>query len=203
MTLLSIIAVLYIIMSPIANISSFLNIMRRTDPKRQQWILFREMLIALGTTLLFYFLGIYVLKLLNVSELTVRLASGIILFLVALKILFPGNSTQPRHPLPVEDEPFIVPIAVPMVAGPALIATVMLYAGIPYLLLTMLPAIFIAWLLAYATFYFSSKIQFVLKDSGLLACERLSGMILVLLSVQRFMEGVHLLVIKCMETVPI
>lgn len=188
MTLLNISLILFLIMDPVGNISSYLFMTKDLDPKRHHLIIFREMLIALAVMIGFHFLGDYLFKFLNLSEVTVRLSSGLILFLIAIKILFPAP-TSLRANLP-KGEPFIFPLAIPLIAGPGLMATIMLFSNLETHEPMMLAAIFIAWLASAVILYFSSPIYRLLGHNGLMACERLIGMVLVLISVQRFLEGI-------------
>jgi multiple antibiotic resistance protein len=110
--------------------------------------------------------------------------------LIAIKILFTA-ADSPRANLP-KGEPFIFPLAIPLIAGPALMATIMLYAHLEQLQSVMLAAIFIAWLLSFLIFLSAGPIKRILGNNGLMACERLIGMVLVLVGVQRFMEGLLL-----------
>lgn len=190
MSLFSITLVLFLIMDPIGNLSSYLSLVKELDPKRQNWIVFREMLIALCIMIGFNYLGEYIFNILSLSETTVRLSSGIILFLIAIKILFTSNDS-PRANLP-KGEPFIFPFAVPLIAGPALMATIMLYAHLEPSYSVMLIAILIAWLLSMTILLFANPIKRILGINGLMASERLIGMVLVLVAVQRFLEGILL-----------
>lgn len=193
MTLLSATLILFLIMDPIGNITSFRNLLKEIAPEKQRWIIFREMMLALGVMILFYYIGDALLDLLQVSETTVRIASGVILFLVALKILFTSKTSLRANLLP-EGEPFLVPLAIPLIAGPGLLATIMLYAHLDALQSTMLIAILLAWLGASLVLLLSSPLQRFLGNNGLMACERLMAMILVLLGIQRFLEGIRLFV---------
>ena len=190
MTLFSLTLVLFLIMDPLGNMHFFLEYLEGLHPKVQKKVIIREMLIALITILAFNFLGEYLFKLLEISDTTVYLASGVILFLVAIKILFPKPEMHEiKKPL---EEPFLVPLAIPTIAGPALLATVMLYADTEASGLTMLWAILIAWTLSCLLLLASRKIVRLIGASGLTACEKLMGMILILLSVQRMLQGVLL-----------
>jgi multiple antibiotic resistance protein len=170
MSLFSVTLVLFLIMDPIGNLSAFHSMVKELDPRRQYWIIFREMLIALAAMLFFNYLGEFIFDFLGLSETTVRLSSGIILFLIAIKILFTA-ADSPRANLP-KGEPFIFPLAIPLIAGPALMATIMLYAHLEQLQSVMLAAIFIAWLLSFLIFLSAGPIKLV--------------------GVQRFMEGLLL-----------
>lgn len=195
MTLLSVTLILFLIMDPFGNISTFRNLLNGYDKSKQYWITFREMGIALAAMIFFYFIGDYVLDILQVTEDTVRLASGVIIFLVAIKILFP-SSTSPRANLKADEEPFIVPLAIPLVAGPGLLATIMLYSHLDSLDGILLLAILIAWLGASIVLVFSPILQRTLSNNGLMAIERLMAMVLVLLGIQRFLEGLQLFLAK-------
>lgn len=195
MTLFTLSIILFLIMDPLGNISSFLTLLKDLPKQKRRKIIIREMLIALAAMLLFNFLGEYIFYVLDISETTVKLASGAILFLVAIKILFPSIDSL-RANLP-EGEPFITPLAIPLIAGPSLLATIMLFAHLEPSQPTMLAAIFIAWLAAVIVLLLGSRLQRILGENGLMACERLMGMVLVMLAIQRFAEGIQQFVRAC------
>lgn len=190
MSLFSVTLALFLIMDPMGNLSAFHSMVKELNPKRQYWIICREMLVALIVMLFFNYLGEYIFDFLSLSETTVRLSSGMILFLISIKILF-TSADSPRANLP-KGEPFIFPLAIPLIAGPALMATIMLYAHLEQVQSIQLTAIFIAWFLSILIFLFAGPIKRILGNNGLMACERLIGMILVLIAVQRLMEGLLL-----------
>lgn len=190
MEFITIIITLLLIMDPIGNVNSFLKMIDGMPRRRQYWVIFREMLIALGLMLLFNFIGEWICYVLCLSETAITLSAGMILFLTALKIIYPSE-TSPRAKLP-SGEPFIVPLAVPLIAGPSLLATIMLFAQLEQSQAVMLGAIFIAWAIACTLLIFSHGIKQGLKSNGLLACEKLMAMILIILAIQRFMDGVTL-----------
>lgn len=189
MTLFSIALVLFLIMDPIGNVSSYLKLVENHTIRRQRRILIREMFIALFAMIVFNYLGEVIFGLLQISEPTVRLASGLILFLIALQILFPTLNSI-RNNLPKE-EPFIIPLAIPLIAGPSVLATIMLFAHMEASQSVMLIAILLAWSLSFIILYFARFLSKVLGVNGLMACERLMGMVLVLLAIQRFLDGVE------------
>ncbi len=180
--------ILFFIMDPFGNISSYMNMVRKLDPKRQRYIVMREMLLALLVMLLFNFIGEYILYGLGLSLVTVKISSGVILFLVAVKILFSSQSSL-RANLP-QEEPFLIPLAIPLIAGPALLATIMLYSLTEPSQFTMLSSIVISWALSAGVLLAAPTLERILGVNGLTACERLMGMVLVLLSLQRILEGV-------------
>lgn len=185
--LFTVIVILFLIMDPIGNISSFLHMVQELPPRRVRWVVFREMLIALIFMLVFNFLGEYIFVVLQLDKPTVEVASAIVLFLTAIKILFPASNSL-RANLPV-GEPFIIPLAVPLIAGPSLLATIMLLAHLETSQSGMLLAIIIAWVLAMLVLLSARQLQRYLGSNGLMAGERLTGMLLVMLAIQRGMEG--------------
>lgn len=189
MPLFTIVITLFLIMDPIGNIPSFLHMTQGIHHKRLKFIVLREMLIALAAMFFFNYLGEFIFKFLDLSENSVRIASGIILFLIAIKILFPSSDSL-RSNLPVE-EPFIIPLAIPLIAGPSLLATIMLFARLESCQSQMLTAILLAWMAAATVLTLAPRIQRLLGNNGLMACERLMGMILVMIAIQRFMEGIQ------------
>lgn len=188
MPLLTLTLVLFLIMDPLGNIKSFIKFLEGLKPKRQKQIIIREMLIALGLILLFNFIGEYIFNSLKLAEPVVYLSSGVILFLTALQILFPKE--EPSDSSSPKTEPFLVPLAIPMIAGPSLLATVMLYAHTETSQVVMLSAIFISWIASITILLFSKSIFRLIGANGLTACEKLMGMVLILISVERFMEGI-------------
>ena len=191
MSLLTLTLILFLIMDPLGRIKGFINCVKHIEPKAQKRVIRREMLIALAFMLAFNFLGEYIFDVLQISETTLYLTSGLILFLAAVNIIFPSRIKEELK-IPKE-EPFIVPMAIPMIASPALLATIMLYAKTEPTLMPMVLAVIIAWFISSLILINSQKLLNVIGTSGITACERLMGLILVLLSVQRFAEGVILL----------
>jgi multiple antibiotic resistance protein len=175
-------------MDPIGNLSSYLSLTRDLDSKNQYRIIVRELLIALALMILFNYIGEFLFHFLELSEAAVHLSAGVILFLIAIKILFTAPDSI-RANLP-KGEPFIFPFAVPLIAGPALLATIMLFAHLETSQLKMVGAILVAWAVSILIFIFAHPIKRRLGQNGLMALERLIGMILVLMAVQRILEGV-------------
>lgn len=188
MSFFSLTLILLLIMDPLGNVASYHYMVEHIPPKRQRWVAFREMLIALIAMLFFFFLGETIFQQLHLSNASLNLSAGIILFLVAIKILF-LSPTSLRANLQKE-EPFIIPLAIPLIAGPALLATIMLLSREDNEVLLL--AIFLAWAIASLILSFAGKIKKILGNNGLLACERLIGMVLIILAVQRFLTGIQL-----------
>jgi multiple antibiotic resistance protein len=187
--MLSMAFALFLLMDPIGNVPIFISVLKDIDPARQRRIIMRELIIALVIIILFNFIGDALLGFLNVTMPTIQISGGIILFLIALKMIFPGRR-DPDVEIPQDKEPFIVPLATPLVAGPAVLAAVMLYSG-QHQKATMMTvgAIIIAWAVSTLILISSSLWKRLLGWRGLVACERLMGLILTLIAVQMFLEG--------------
>ena len=179
---------LFLIMDPLGNIPLFLSLLRNVRKERRRLVLVRELLIALVVLFAFLFCGQYLLHLLQLKQESVSIAGGIVLFLIGIRMIFP-----PQEGIfgDAEGEPFIVPMAIPAVAGPSTMAAVMLLANSnPGRTADWSMALFLAWL-ATAFILLSSTYLFRwLGTSVLTALERLMGMLLVALSVQMFLDGV-------------
>ncbi len=186
--LTSIVVTLFLIMDPLGNVPVFLSILKDVSPARRRVILLREVLIAYVAMLAFLFLGQYILTILNLNQETISVAGGIVLFLIALRMVFPvAGGFYSDAP---EGEPFIVPLAIPLIAGPSTLAALMLLRrneeGAPWELLL---AMTIAWVLTAAIILAAPFFYKVLHQRGLIAMERLMGMLLVMISVQMLMNG--------------
>jgi multiple antibiotic resistance protein len=128
---------------------------------------------------------------------TTLIAGGIILFLIALKMVFHGPPEAKSAHAP-HKEPFIVPLAIPLVAGPAVLAAVMLYADRQEISLQVLTgAVLLAWIASAAVLLSASLWSRLLGPRGLIACERLMGLILTLISIQMLLDGIKLFLIPC------
>lgn len=190
MTLLAIAFSLFLLMDPIGNIPLYISFLKEIDEKRQRWIIFRELIIALFIIILFNFLGAALMEFLNVTEDTIQIAGGIILFLICLKMIFPPPH-DPTEELPHEGEPLIVPLAVPLIAGPSVLAAVMIYSRQEHDTWIMIGAILLAWAASLLILLASSALKKFLGWRGIIAIERLMGLILILISVQMFLTGLN------------
>ncbi len=180
---------LFLIMDPLGNLPIFMSVLKSIEPKRRRIVLARELLFSLAIMLIFLFSGQGVLNFLNVKQQTVSIAGGIILFLIAIRMIFPqkGKHEDDIH----EQEPFIVPLAIPMVAGPSILAALILLANQdPMRMTDWTIALVSAWAVSAAILMFSSSLHKLLGERGLIAVERLMGMILVMISIQMFLDGV-------------
>jgi multiple antibiotic resistance protein len=190
MDLFSAALLLFLVIDPIGNIPAFLFILHNVPPRRHRPILLRELCVALIALVVFLFLGQYVLGALQISQGSLGAAGGIILFLIALRMIFP----VPKGIFGEEaegGEPFIVPLAIPLTAGPAAMATLMLLmAREPDRWLVWLGALLVAWSVSGVILLLASRLARLLGRHTLTAIERLMGLILTAVAVQMFIDGV-------------
>ena len=178
----------FLLMDSIGNLPIFIALLKEIEPKRQKVIILRELVIALAIIIFFYFLGSIFLDLLGIEQASVHIAGGIILFMIAIRMVFPQMKEQIHEKQ--KEEPFIVPMAIPLVAGPAILAAVMLYSHEDKDRWIVLGAIFLSWAISTLILYGAGKITKLLGWRGITACERLMGLILTLMAVQMFLQGI-------------
>jgi len=179
---------LFLLMDSIGNIPLYISFLKNVPAKRQRIVILREMTIALAIIVLFNFLGEGLMKFLHIQNDTVQIAGGIILFILCLKMIFPPPHDS-NESLPHDMEPFIVPLAVPLVAGPAVLAAVMIYSKQENSSFVMLSAIILAWAASLIILLGASFLKKILGWRGIVAMERLMGLILILIAVQMFLSG--------------
>ena len=178
---------LLLITDPFGNIPIFANALRNVPLQRRPKVILREVLIAFALLLAFMFMGDGFLRVMNLSQLALQLAGGVILFLIALRMIFPPPSTD----APAEmGEPLIVPLAVPALAGPSALATVLLLVSqAPERRLEWVGALCVTMLVCAVVLVLAERIQRVLGDRFVVAVERLMGLILVAVSVEMLLRG--------------
>ena len=181
---------LFLIMDPLGNIPLFLAALKSVRPDRRRRVLLREILFGYLVLLACLFFGSFVLQFLRLEEDTISIAGGIVLFLIAVRMIFPSERFGEADEL--EGEPFLVPLAVPLVAGPSTLAVLLLLQrSAPGEMEGLLLALTIAWALCALILLSSTILYRVLRERGLIAIERLMGMILVMMAVQMFMNGLE------------
>ncbi|MEM8727567.1 MAG: MarC family protein [Chlamydiota bacterium] len=185
---------LFLLMDPIGNIPIYLAVLKDIKAKRQQKVIVRELLIALIVILLFAVVGEYLLDILNVEQEAVLISGGIILFVIALKMIFPSEK-KGAFANPGSGEPFIVPLAIPLIAGPSVLAAVMIYSH-QQPLDVLLGAVCTAWMATTIILLSAPFLKKSLGIRGIVACERLMGLLLTLIAVQMFLKGLALFLRK-------
>lgn len=188
MDTLSATLLLLTIMDPLGNVATFVSALRPVPQEKRIRVIARELVIALVILVVFLFLGKSLLGLLHLKQEALFISGGIVLFLIALKMIFPPSHREEVQLM----EPFIVPLATPMVAGPSVLATLLVLVSTqPEHLWRWFAALMIAWTITSAVLLCAPAIARVLKEKGSLAVERLMGMLLVMVAVQMFLNGIE------------
>lgn len=189
MSIASAAILLFLILDPLGNVPVFLGLLKPLPPARRRRVLVRELLIALTVLMVFLWAGQWVLQAMHLRQESVSIAGGIVLFLIGIRMIFPtGEGLFGDTP---EGEPFIVPMAIPLVAGPSGMAAVMLLGSqAPDRMGAWTLALLIAWLGTAVILYSATYLYRLLGRGVLIAVERLMGMLLVALSVQMLLDGV-------------
>ncbi|SJL85092.1 YhgN family NAAT transporter [Vibrio palustris] len=179
---------LFLIMDPLGNLPVVLSILKHFDKRRRRIILIRELIASLVILMLFLYAGKSILGFLHVQPETLSISGGVILFIIAIKMIFPSAGSITG--LAVGEEPFIVPIAIPMIAGPSVIAALLLLSTqYPHQMMELSASVFLAWLGTAGILMFYGFFHKLLGERGLKAVERLMGLLLVMVSTQMLLDG--------------
>lgn len=189
MDILSAALLLFLIMDPLGNIPVFLGLLRPLPPRRRMLVLARELVIALAILFAVLLAGQWVLAALHLRQESISIGGGIVLFLIGLKMIFPpANGLFGEIP---EGEPLVVPMAVPLIAGPSTMAALLLLANQdPARTADWSLALLLAWIASAVILFSATSLYRWLGPRALGALERLMGMLLVALSVQMVLDGV-------------
>lgn len=192
MTIFSAALLLFLVMDPFGNVPVFLSVLRPVKQERRRWVIARELLIALGFLVVFLFGGQYLLAAIGISESSVTVAGGIILFLIALRMVFPSpGGVFAEDAEQASDAPILVPLAVPLVAGPSALASVLfIMSKDPTRWLEWLAALVGAWAATGAVLLLAPNLSRLLGTRGLVATERLMGMVLTAIASKMVLGGV-------------
>jgi multiple antibiotic resistance protein len=186
--LLALAVTLFLVLDPFGNAAIFHAVLSKIPEDRRRKVLLRELLFALCILLGFLFLGKHLLGFLGVRPATLSISGGILLFLIALGMVFPTRSVLGET---ADEEPFIVPLAVPLMAGPSSIAIILLTASkYPAEIGPIALAVGGAWLVSAVILLLSPTVLKLLGTKGTRALERLMGLLLILVAVQMFLDGV-------------
>jgi multiple antibiotic resistance protein len=183
---ISIALLLFIVLDPFGNLVTLNTLLRKSDPVRRRRIIAREATIALGILLLFVFAGGQILRALGLQAYTLGISGGIVLFMIALGMVFPARRVITDEGM---EDPLVVPIAMPLIAGPGAISTVILMAQTNPVR-DVAVAVALAWLATAVILMISTMVFRLLGSRGALALERLMGILLGMLSVQMVLDGV-------------
>lgn len=181
---------LFFIMDPLGNVPVFNAVLSRFDSTRRTVVVARELCIALVILFAFLFAGNSILSFLGLSQSSLNIAGGILLFIISLRMIFPRPVVTEE--IEGADDPFLVPLAVPMIAGPSTIAILLLLSSSqPERLAEWSIALLLAWLGTTVLLVASPFLLRVLGTRGSRAMERLMGMILVILATQMLLNGIR------------
>jgi len=181
-------ALLLFVMDPFGNVPLLLSLLKDVPEERRRRVVVRELLIALGVLLFFLFFGQRILDFLGLEEESVAIAGGIVLGVIGLRMVFPRAEGVMGHQ--VGGEPFIVPLAVPLIAGPSAMTFVILLShNQPGGLGRGVLALLLAWLGTAVVLLAAPLLLRLLEERGLQAVERLMGMLLIMLAVQMALDG--------------
>lgn len=198
MTILSAALLLFLVMDPLGNIPLFMTTLKKVEESRKRKVVLRELMFALIILVAFLFLGQYLLQALHLTQTALTTAGGIILLIIAIKMIFPTRNSSLQED--VEGEPFIVPLAIPYVAGPSAMATsLLMMSSDPSRWFDWLIAVLLAWFVSALIIYFASYFAKFLGEKGLIAIERLMGMLLITVAVQMLLTGIAEFVGKSIE----
>ncbi len=191
MSILSAAITLFLMMDPIGNVPLFSALLKDVEPRRRRRVILRENLIALAMLLVFLLFGPTIMGLMHVQREALSIAGGIVLLIVSLEMIFPGRRSGYHDPT-VSGEPFIVPMAIPLIAGPSTMAVLMLMAtNEPLRRQEWTVALLAAWTVGLVILLLSTQLRLMLGQRGVVAIERLMGMVLLVLSVQMTMTGLQ------------
>ena len=191
MEILSATAILLLVMDPIGNLPMFMTQLENVPKARHRRVIVRELLAALGILILFLISGRWILELLSISESALGISGGVVLFMISIRMLFPGGRDLIEER---DEEPFIVPLAVPLIAGPSTMSTLILMNGHSEgFSFGSLASLLLAWGVAAVVLLQAAPIRRRVGDRALRAMERLMGMLLVAVSVQMLIDGIQAL----------
>jgi MarC family membrane protein len=191
----SAVVVLLLVIDPIGNIPLFVSSLRGVAPPRRVPVIAREWAIGLGALLVFLFAGEGLLRLFGLSDASLRIAGGVILFLIALRMIFQSGAGMFGAPAP--GEPLIFPLAIPAIAGPGAMATVIILAShAPQRMLEWVAALAVAMLLTLVVLLFAERIARRLGERALSAMERLLGLVLTAFAIEMLLRGIETFVVQ-------
>jgi len=196
-TFLSATILLLLITDPVGNIPVFANALKHVPPERRPKVILREILIAFGLLLTFMFVGEGFLRVMNLSELSLQIGGGVILFLIALRMVFPSRGVEIDD---VVTEPLIVPLAIPAIAGPSALATVLLLVSQqPDKRMEWIGALCVTMIISAVVLVSAERILRVIGNRLVVAVERLMGLVLVSVAIEMMLRGAKTFALQLMH----
>ncbi|MGN0873198.1 MAG: MarC family protein [Victivallales bacterium] len=184
----------FLVMNPLGNLPVFIAVLSRTAATRYRLIVVRESLIALGVLLLFLFCGGAILKYLNLTQASFELSGGIILFMIAIKLVFSSAAKEANSPESPAKEPFVVPLAIPLFAGPATMSTAIIVGGKGGIEASLFgsAALIMAWGICTLILMSGRYVGKFLGVKALSALESLMGLLLTTMAFEMMIKGIKL-----------
>jgi multiple antibiotic resistance protein len=187
-TIISAAIMLGLVMDPLGNAPTFSAILQNVREEKRRGVIVRELLIALGILIAFLFFGSQLLGAMNISTPALSISGGVVLFIIAIRMIFPS---RPHVSAEDEEDPFIVPLAMPLIAGPSTMTMVILLAtSEPGRMLDWLAALLAAWGVTAVILLSSERLLRVIRQRGQRALVRLMGMVLTAMAVQMLLNGI-------------
>jgi len=190
MSLIEIVLLLFLVIDPFGNLPFVVTVLARLDARAYRLAVLRELGLAFVVLLLFALAGDTILHYLNIETWSLSIAGGIILFIISLKMIF--RSAREIFADDYSDNPILVPIAMPSIAGPSAITVLIVLRTKEQMPLeTVLLALVVVFVLACLVFLPGRRLSQVLGERGLAALEKFMGLLLNLVSVGMIMGGVR------------
>ncbi len=183
--MISLAILLFIVMDPFGNLVAINALLSGVPPATRRGVILRESAIAACILLGAVFAGGALIGVLGLERHSLSISGGIVLFLIALGMLFPSRKMLDES---VDGLPLIVPIAMPLIAGPSAISMVILFSQ-EHPPSTVTAAVLIASAASALLLGASPLIFDFLGRRGTAALERLMGMLLIMISVQMILDG--------------
>jgi len=200
MSIIQIAMIFFIVTNPIGNSPTIIALIKDHNVREQQRILFREAIFSMLLAIFFLFLGETFLKYLCIKTYALTTSGGILLFILALRMIFADRDESKTTA--TKQEPFIVPIATPLLSGAGLLTMIMFYSKQESNDLKILLAILLAWVGVTAVLVTAPYLQLLLGKRGLAALEQLMGMLLAMMATEMIVQGSSLF-IKALLTTPV
>ena len=181
---------LFAVMDPLGNIPLFNVLLNKLPANRYRMVIIREHLIAIVLLFLFYFFGQIILGFFGIKPNALNLSGGVLLFIIAIKMMFHGPNGMFGEESEM-GEPLVFPLAVPLIAGPSTIATVMLFSfqHSQYVLVGSLALVF-AWTASLIVLLYYRNLNRFIGTRGITAMKHLMALILSTLAVQMILNGI-------------
>jgi MarC family membrane protein len=188
-TFVSALVLLLLVLDPFGSLPIFISVMKGVDPSRRTKVAVREVSIAFAVLLAFMFAGQGFLSLMHLSERSLEVAGGVILLIIAIRMIF-GSSSGDAYAADGQREPFIFPLAVPLLAGPSAMATVLLLASRqPERVLYWVGALTVAMVVSGVLLLAADRIRRLIGASMVAAIEKLMGLVLTAIAVEMILAG--------------